>query len=72
MLCITPALVQDTFWFKEYKSRGLLNVEETPALNVLFQLIFLNQGQGDKPARGYLLIPSSANRNAYCSATSFK
>lgn len=47
MLCITPALVQDTFWFKEYKSRGLLNVEETPALNVLFQLIFLNQGQGD-------------------------
>jgi hypothetical protein len=22
MLCVTPALVQGTFWFKEYKSRG--------------------------------------------------
>jgi|GEM_PF-2148434 len=37
---VTPALVQDTYKFKEYKSRGLLNVGETPALSVLFQLFF--------------------------------
>jgi len=71
MLCVTPALVQGTFWFKEYKSRGLFNVEETPTLNVLY-LLFYETRAGVTTTRGYLLIPSSANRNAYCSATSFK
>ncbi|OJW03695.1 MAG: hypothetical protein BGO52_16095 [Sphingobacteriales bacterium 44-61] len=44
---VTPALIQDTYKFKEYKSRGLLNAGETPALSVLYQLIFFNQGRGD-------------------------
>jgi len=35
---VTPALVQTSFWFKVYKSRGLLNVGETPALIVLYLL----------------------------------
>ena len=43
---VTPALVQDAYWFKEYKSRGLLNVGETPALLMYYTCYFMKPGPG--------------------------
>ncbi len=60
---VPPALVQDTYKFKECQSRGPLSVEETPALSVLFLLVFLNQGRGDTQ-RGE--APNSVVQNQLC------